>query len=315
MTGRPRPKDLKGWCRLIFCGFCMGAADLVPGVSGGTMALVLGIYEPFIQSLCTLDKEALNHLFHIRWKPFFKKVAWQFLSALGLGMVAAIFTLAPFFHFLLNHALYKSYLFAFFLGLVLASSYYCGRKVQHRNLKTTSAFSLGALGAAIVTFAPFASFSTPDALLPLCAWMFVCGLLGVCAMLLPGISGSYVLTILKAYPIIIGALAALSSGLIQFTFPLKSFLIIFSLGLGIGLGALLFSRMIRFVLIQYHDITIACMVGFMLGALPAIWPFWHSFDSWETLIACGFALSGGLIVMAFEKVLQPSSDRPIMTSP
>jgi len=314
MSDRPGPGDLRGWCRLIFCGLCMGAADLVPGVSGGTMALVLGIYEPFIRSLCTLDKQAFHHLIHFRWKAFFKQAAWKFLLALGLGIGAAMITLAPFFHFLLSHALYKSYLFAFFLGLVLASSFYCGRKIQRRNLKSATAFIFGAFGAALITLAPLASFSTPDALLPLAIWMFICGLLGVCAMLLPGISGSYVLTILQAYPVIIGALATLSSGLLRMSFPMKSLLIISSLGLGIGLGALLFSKLIRFVLVSYHDITLASMVGFMLGATPAVWPFWHAVNSWETFIAGGFVLAGGLIVVVFEKVLQPSNDSPIMTA-
>ena len=308
MTDNSRPQNLKGWLRLFFSGLCMGTADLVPGVSGGTMALILGIYESFIRSLCTLDKESLDDFIRLRWREFFKKVEWQFLCALGLGMLAAIFTLAPLFHFLLNNVTYRSYLYAFFMGLVLASSYFCGQRIRRWPVKVTSAFGLGALIAAVVTLAPLLfsfQISGPESFIGLIIWMFFCGLLGVCAMLLPGISGSYVLTILQAYPIIIGALAALSSGVVHLTVPTDSLLIILSLGAGIALGALFFSRFIRWLLTNFHDVTLACMVGFMLGALPAVWPFWGEMSAGEVTTACMWMIAGGLVVVMVEKISQP----------
>lgn len=265
----PRPRSLRDCLHLFLSGFLMGTADLVPGISGGTMALITGIYENFIQSLCTFNYSALLNAF----KGRFSSLAWQYLGMILFGMGVAIFSLAPLFHFFLNDPVYRSYLFSLFLGLILSSTIYCFRKVSLWNLITISAFFLGAAIAFVITMIPMAFpfdfFSHEYGFQLILVGMFFSGLLAVCAMLLPGISGSYILNIIGAYPIIIEALASMTTG-----WQWKSVSVILSMGFGVLVGGLIFSRFIRWLLKSYHNITISSMVGFMLGALPAVWPFW-----------------------------------------
>jgi len=187
---------------------------------------------------------------------------------------------------------------------VIASSYYCRCRIKKWSTQVFGFFGFGILSAAIVTIPPILfslSISGPQTFFGQLIWMFGCGLMAVCAMLLPGISGSYVLTIVNAYPVIIEALANLSSGVMNFVFPLESFLIILSLGCGIALGALMFSHLIRWMLNHYHDTTLSCMVGFMIGALPAIWPF-AGLSSGELFISTLWMMTGAFVIITVEKV-------------
>ncbi|NGX58276.1 MAG: hypothetical protein K940chlam3_01181 [Chlamydiae bacterium] len=313
---KPRPRNPREWLRLFLSGLCMGTADLVPGVSGGTMALIMGVYENFIRSLCTFNYEAFQNLIQGKWKTLFKDVAWQYLLALVLGMGIAIFSLAPFFHLLLNDPVYRGYLFALFMGLILASSFHCSQRIQERNMGIYGSFAIGVFVAAAITIIPLMihlNLAAPhESFLLTLAWMFFCGLLGVCAMLLPGISGSYVLTVFGAYPAIIEALARITTGL-----HWESILMIFSLGCGIIVGAISFSQLIRWFLNHYHDLTLSCMIGFMLGALPTVWPFWEyqnvsnrliaelpilpDLASVEFMVAFGCFMIGCLVVWLIER--------------
>jgi putative membrane protein len=277
MSSKPRPKTVKDWVRLFLFGICIGAADLVPGISGGTMALILGVYEDFIKSICTLDHKAFHSLIQMRWHQLLSLIAWQFLAALLLGMGLAIFMLAPLFHFLLNNPEYRSDFLALFAGLIISSSYYVSTKIPQWRQSHTRWLLLGMTAAGLLTLTPIYSphiFFNLDQIMQsnsgVVLWMISCGTISVCAMLLPGISGSYVLTVLQAYPVIIGALANVSS----LHFHWQSYVVLISLGLGIIIGALIFSRVIRWFLSHHRDNTLAALIGIMLGALPAVWPFW-----------------------------------------
>ncbi len=277
MSSKPRPKTVKDWARLFLFGICIGAADLVPGISGGTMALILGVYEDFIKSICTLDHKAFHSLIQLRWHQLMSLVAWQFLAALLLGIGLAIFTLAPLFHFMLNDPVYRSGFLALFSGLILSSSYYLYKKTAPWEKSHFGWMAFGVFAAALLTIWPIYSphlFFNLDQIMQtnsgVILWMAFCGAISVCAMLLPGISGSYVLTVLHAYPIIIGALANTS----RFFFHWQSYIILFSLAIGIIIGALIFSRVIRWFLAHHQSRTLAALIGFMIGALPAVWPFW-----------------------------------------
>lgn len=274
---KPRPRGFAGWSRLFLCGACMGAADLVPGVSGGTVALMLRIYSPFIKSLCTLDQDALSYFATFQWRRLLKHVAWQFLCALGIGMALAILLLAPLFHTLLESSDTKRQLFSFFSGLIIASSFFCLRRVPNWSLRSIGSLFAGAGFALCVTLFPlFFSFQQNfilESQATAMIWVFFCGVVAVAAMLLPGLSGSYLLTILGAYPLIIESLSNVSKGVLSFSIPLESCLVLLSLGCGIALGALFFTRLIQWFLTRFLSATLACMVGFMIGALPAVWPF------------------------------------------
>lgn len=297
----------------------MGAADIVPGVSGGTMAFILGIYENFIHSI--------------------KSLTWKYLLPILLGISVAIAAFAPLITNLLNHETYREYLYALFFGLILASVLYCAKQLKKWSWTILLFFIIGTIGAFLLTTLPFqknegytfavslpsnitfdsshpirnydpeqhlllgVSSSELSALLakgviekdtlvreslqknwvrvssvvdgkptPLInSWMVLCGAVGATAMLLPGISGSYMLHILGAYIPTIEALA----NMVRFTFERESFSLLLSLGCGIILGALLFSRVISYFLQHFHDPAIALLAGFMIGAMRTIWPFWH----------------------------------------
>lgn len=318
---------------------------MVPGISGGTVAFLLGLYDALIESIYSFNARAVKHLFSLHFSKFFGEVHWQFLLTLGCGMLTAFILFSQWIHQLLGHPVYRVYLFSLFIGLVLAAALFCAKQVKHWRPVHSALFLIGVVLAALFSFprAPWPSheatfdvslakerlppqtFSLPianyeeeaelltnvkastlsamlsknivDASTPVYShqqkarghvsefvskkegihldlWLFMCGTIGVCAMLLPGISGSYMLTVLGAYPIVIGALADFIDGLKQFRWEGEALAILGSLFLGIAAGAVLFSRFLRWLLAKHHNNAISLLTGFMVGALPAVWPFW-----------------------------------------
>ncbi|MDB2614076.1 DUF368 domain-containing protein [Chlamydiales bacterium] len=233
-------KGLQG-IYLIFCGFCIGAADIVPGVSGGTMALILGIYQELIESISDL---------------FSKKIApWIFIFLICLGMGSAFLSLSKVLHRLLQDPVNSLYLFAAFFGLILGSIRFLMMKITTWNKGNIGLFLVGCLVAFLVTSLPVIEEQTNP------IWIYMCGLISVMAMLLPGISGSYLMVILGVYSVIIQALAV------------RDFSILVPMGLGIISGALIFSRIINKLMKKYPDKMMSTLMGFMCGALWVVWPF------------------------------------------
>ncbi len=245
----------------------MGCADIVPGISGGTVAFIMGIYSNLIESIKSVN---VYTLCTGRFKDFFTRIAWKYLLALLSGIAFSLATLAHFIDYVLGHETYRILLYSGFLGLILASALFCAKLVKQWRFPHLMSLFVGALAAYLLTGstvgASEASYRATHGLDP---WIILCGAIAVSAMLLPGISGSYLLTILGTYSVVIGALADFVRN-----FDLSAFYILASMLIGIVIGALLFSHVVSWLLKHFHDMTIALLTGFMIGALKSVWPFW-----------------------------------------
>ncbi len=234
-------------------GMAMGAADIVPGVSGGTIALVTGIYERLISAIKNIGVDTVKNLFKDGLKSTWQKMDGPFLLALFSGMLTSIVLFAQVLHFAIEH--FPMFIWPCFFGLVLASVLYVGRQVESWNWQRILLLVLGASVAAMISL----SSATQIEVSPLA--LFLSGALAICAMILPGISGSFILLLLGMYSVVITAV--------------KSFdfytLIIF--GSGCVAGLMLFSRFLSWLLARFHCSTMALLTGFMLGALIKLWPW------------------------------------------
>lgn len=332
-----RKPHLKDWV-VFLCGLCMGIADLIPGISGGTIAFILGIYQPLLNSLKTLNWTAWQHFINGRWKLLSKHIAWRFLVFLLLGVFCAFMCFAKCIHFLLEHEIYRVYVYGGFFGLILASFVFCLKQIKQWNKQIVLGIFLGILVAYALTGTSFTQVqgnyaielkvdavphqlnnynsnhslltgltlqsltslmqqgfvhnSTPiynnqhlliglagELITPTPAsffntWMIFCGAMAVCALLLPGISGSYILTLLGVYPLVLSSLVEFTQGLLKGNLHFESFTILASLGLGILIGVLAFTRTLAWILKMYPDQALAVLSGFMIGAIRSIWPFW-----------------------------------------
>ncbi|MDO4703462.1 DUF368 domain-containing protein [Tannerella sp.] len=294
-------RTLKDYALLVLKGVGMGAADVVPGVSGGTIAFIVGIYEELINSIKSVNLTSLKLLFSLKFGRFWKAVNGNFLLAILCGIGISIFSLAKLITYLLVHE--PILVWAFFFGLVLASTWFVSREVAKWNAKTLVGFVLGAVTAYFITVTTPAE--TPDAM-----WfVFLCGAIAICAMILPGISGSFILVLLGKYFFIMDAVKSLR----------VSVLLVFAGGASIGIS--LFSRALSFALHRFHDITIAVLSGFMLGSLNKVWPWKETIETYidrhgvakpliETNIlpdrqlweAIGLAIAGFAIVYLLERL-------------
>ncbi len=231
----------------------MGAADVVPGVSGGTIALISGIYKELLQTISSIRLSLFKVLIKEGLAAFWKKVNGNFLLALVGGIAVSILSLAKLFSWLLKE--HPVPLWAFFFGLVLASVPMVLGNAKHRSTKLIPFFLIGAAFALSLSFLPVSNGNTE-------LWfVFVSGMVAICAMILPGISGSFILLIMGMYQYILGALNDRDIPVI----------LVFISGCAVGL--LGFSRILSWLFKRYHDITIAMMSGFLLGSLLEIWPW------------------------------------------
>jgi putative membrane protein len=236
-------------------GFCMGSADVIPGVSGGTMALILGIYERLLKAIRSFDRDWLNSLLHLRITEALARNDLLFLLPLGFGIVLAIlfFTrVVPLPALIVSD---PEIVYGLFFGLILASIIILMGEVDRYGPKEIAITAAGVLfGFAVVNLVPVET--------PTSAWfIFVCGFVAICAMLLPGISGSFILLVLGKYAYIIDALGAFDLG------------VIFTFAAGALAGVIVFSRAIVWLLQRYHQATLLLIKGILIGTLWIIWPF------------------------------------------
>lgn len=247
------PRTPREYLRLYLTGFAMGAADIVPGVSGGTMAFVLGIYETLLNAIKSFNIEAARLALKLKIGALLEHVPFRFLIAVGLGILTAIFALSN----LLGTALENQpvFVFSFFGGLVLASIVAIGVKIEWRAstiiwlvLTTVAAFIIVGLSPVETD----AAHHTPPVL-------FLSGAVAIMAMILPGISGSYILLILGQYYFVLNAVRTLD------------IVSLASVALGCVVGIIGFSRVLSWLLKHYEQVTIAALVGFMIGSLRTIW--------------------------------------------
>ena len=255
---------MKGFWKNIMVavkGACMGAADVIPGVSGGTIAFIMGIYDEFVGSLASINGEALKLLLKGRFSAFWKHINGSFLLSLVAGIGISVIALAGLMQMLLSDFPIQTW--AFFFGLIVASSLFIIRGISGWKLSEGLLLVFGILlGAVICTLSPT---QTPDGL-----WfIFLSGALAICAMILPGISGSFILLILGKYEYVLGAI----SGLVAGVDPGRNLLILGVFGLGAIIGILAFSRFLHWLLARWQKETMIVLAGFIIGSLVKIWPW------------------------------------------
>lgn len=247
-------RKLKDYVVLMLKGMGMGAADVVPGVSGGTIAFIVGIYDELINSIKSINLESLKLFFTGKWGAFWKKINGNFLFFLLAGIGISVFSLAKLITWLLvDHPIL---VWSFFFGLVLASTWFVSKDIKEwKSWKTWIAFVIGVVIAFYITVATPAE--TPSNLL----FIFLCGAIAICAMILPGISGSFILVLLGKYFFIMDAVKTLDVVV----------MVVFAAGACIGITS--FSRVLSYALAHFRNITLAVLTGFMLGSLNKVWPW------------------------------------------
>ncbi len=246
-------RSIKDYLLLFVKGLLMGGADVVPGVSGGTIAFITGIYEELIDTIKSIDPARLKLLFKGEIKLFWQQINGNFLVSLGLGIIISLKSLASLMTYLMEH--HPIQLWSFFLGLILISSIVILRQIKQWSVGVVVAGLVGiALSYGITSMAPA---QTSDSYV----MIFFSGALAICAMILPGISGAFILLIIGKYQLVIKALSQLEFDVI----------LVFVLGAGVGI--LLFVRLISWLLHKYHNYAIALLAGFMMGSLNKIWPW------------------------------------------
>jgi len=306
-------KELIG---LVLKGIAMGTANVIPGVSGGTIALITGVFERLINSLKSFNLKALRLLLQGRVKEFVLYTDFRFLTLVMAGVLIAVVTLARLFDFLFTH--YPVYIWAYFFGLVLASVYFVGKTVGRWSIPVMISFVAGAAIAVAV------SFLNPAAGNDSVLYVMLCGAIAVCSMILPGLSGSFVLFIMGNYKLV--AIDAINDRDLRILIP-------FFIGAGIGLLA--FSHLLSWILKKFRNETISLLTGFILGSVSILWPWQHKVHlldqagneilkngqpvvidyqryipeafTLETVIAIGLILIGILSIWAVEKTAEIKS--------
>jgi putative membrane protein len=309
----------KQYIALWLKGIAMGAADVVPGVSGGTVAFISGIYDELLDSLKNINPQALHTLLTKGWCAFWTQINGTFLTVLFAGILASVLTLAKVIHYALESS--PTLVWSFFFGLVLASIFHMFRNLNGWGYQEFTAIVIGTVVAAGITISGAIQLP-PDP-----AFIFLAGMLAICAMILPGISGSFILLLLGLYPTIISAITDFNLVLLA----------IFAGGCAGGL--LSFSRLLSWCLYNYRQPTLSLLTGFLIGSLNAIWPWKQAVETainrhgkeipliqenlspwlWSELTsqnhqllpACAFALTGIILVFGFEawsKNLEVQSD-------
>jgi len=261
---------------LVIKGLAMGAANKVPGVSGGVVAFVAGFYQEFIYSLQRVNKTAFKLLFNGRFKSFYRYINGRFLGLLFLGMIISYFSVSKILDYLIVH--YELYVWSIFFGMILGSIYYINKDFGEWDKKTITALIIGAIAGISISFLNPATEN--DNLI----FVFFCGIISVSGMTLPGFSGSFILILLGNYVLLLvdsvnalyDTLFEIFSGNFEFIhnqirIRMLKVLAVFTLGSVTGLVT--FSHILNYILHQYKNITLATIIGFIIGSLGVVWPW------------------------------------------
>ena len=289
-------RSFKDYIRIFLCGFIMGGADVVPGVSGGTMAFILGIYDELVESIRRFTSwNCFSILFRLQFQQALRSLPWPFMLSLGLGILVAIAIFATPIQWMLENRLPQ--ILAFFFGLVLASAVAVLPRIRRWDGGRLIALLAGTAAGWLIVGLPLLQ-NPPDS--PF--YLILCGAIAICAMILPGISGSFILLLMGKYDYVLNSVHELKSGIN----PVENLgtLLLFCLGIFLGISG--FIRLLSYFLHRFYDITIAILIGFMLGSLRKVWPW--KFDNnienhnilpavidetfWQTILlgAVGFVL-------------------------
>ena len=291
---------------LVIKGLAMGAANKVPGVSGGVVAFVAGFYEEFIYSLKHVNKNAFKLLIDGRFKSFFRYINGKFLSLLFLGMIVSYFSVSKILDFFLSH--YELFVWSLFFGMILGSIYYINKDFKDWNYKSIISLSIGIiLGVGI-------SFLNPAKENDNLFFVFFCGIISVSGMTLPGFSGSFILILLGNYVLLLvdsvnslyDTFAELIMG--DFSFVnnaarIRLLKVLAAFTLGSVTGLVTFSHLLSYVLKKYRSITMASIIGFIIGSLGVVWPWKRTLFKTDTTDQFLYDSTGKKIVLNYERYL------------
>jgi len=257
---KPARRRFVDYLGLYARGLAMGASDIVPGVSGGTMALILGIYEELLNSIrAVLNREALGHALRLRLKKALDLIPWPFLLSVALGIFSAVLTMSYVLEWILER--YPSLLWGFFFGLVVASIFTVGRRIEKWGVGPIVGLIAGAVGTFFLVGA--VPVQTPN------TWwfFFLSGALAISAMVLPGISGAFILVLLGKYQTLLSAVTSLDIA------PL------FWVVAGAGVGIVSFAQFLGWLFKRFHNVTVAVLIGMLVGSLRKIWPWKETLET------------------------------------
>ena len=297
-------------------GFAMGAANVIPGVSGGTIAFITGIYERLIEAIKRIDGTTLKLACRLRLREVAERIDLRFLMAIGMGAVISVLTLARVFKKVMEHSEWaEQALWAFFFGLILASLPAVGKMVRKWSVGPIASCLLGCAAAVSMAFMSPASESSNV------FYLMLCGVVAMCSMIIPGLSGSFVLLLMGNYKLImIDSMNALSAGEIG-----EAMKILVPVGVGAVMGMLLLARFLSWLFRSWHDVAVSAITGFIAGSLVIIWPWkdkvmetfvkggeeknkvvgfenWHlpSFGEQGTWLAMGMLVAGAALIVLVE---------------
>lgn len=244
---------MKEFLTVVLKGIGMGAANVIPGVSGGTIALITGVFERLINAIKSFNLTAIRLLLKGKLNDFIRHTDFYFLLAVGLGIIIAILSLARILDFLFSN--YPVYIWSYFFGLILASVYFVGQTVEKWSPYVVVSFIIGTAVAISIFFLKPAEANESF------FYLILCGVAGISSMILPGLSGSFILILMGNYLLVIDAINNLRID------------ILFPVGLGILFGLIGFSHLLSWVFRKFRNQTIALLTGFILGSLMIIWPW------------------------------------------
>ncbi len=292
--------------RYILTGFCMGAADIVPGVSGGTMAFILGIYEPLVDSIRAVGRPPFwKAVLRFNLLEAARVIRLPFLVAVGLGILLAVHSLSHSLEYALET--HPNQVWSFFFGLVLASVFLVSRRVKGWNFTLLIFVAIAAIAAYALT--GLVAVDTPND-----PWFLILsGAIAICAMILPGISGSFLLVLLGKYEFILSAVND------------RNLLPLVYVGIGAIVGILVFAQVLAWLLRRWHDQTIAVLIGLMVGSIRVLWPWQEgvaneagdliqknvlpSLSDGTTWMLIGLIVLGGLVVVLLDRLAVQKADQ------
>lgn len=302
----PGPRDIKAGMHLWLKGFCMGGADIIPGVSGGTIAFITGIYSQLVDAIRSFDITFARKVFTFDLPGALAGAHLRFLLCLLFGVLTAIISMARVMHYMLST--HPVEIWSVFFGLILASIYVVGREIRPLDSANTGFVLLGAIGSFLLV--GMIPVTTPETL----PFIFLCGSIAICAMILPGISGAFLLLMLGKYEYITGTL--------KNPFLADNLIVIGMFAAGAVTGIIVFSRLLHYLLLRWHAATVSVLTGFMIGALRKVWPWKEVLESTvirgkthvlreqniapsmnsEFFMAIGLAVAGVMVVLLLDRL-------------
>ncbi len=280
----PGPDSVRKGVLLALKGFCMGAADIIPGVSGGTVAFITGIYTDLVDAIRSFDLTFVRRVFTLDFSGALASAHVRFLVCLLFGILTAIVGMARVMHYMLQT--HPVEIWSLFFGLIMASILVVGREIEPLNPLHLGCVALGAIGSFLLV--GMIPVSTPETL----PFIFLCGAIAICAMILPGISGAFLLLMLGKYEYVTRTL--------KNPFILDNFLVITVFAAGAVVGIIVFSRVLHYLLERWHGATMSVLTGFMIGALRKVWP-------WKEILETA-SIRGKIHVLREQNVLPGGMD-------